>query len=235
VTSAPPRFSVVVPTLDEAAEIDETLRRARAALGPEAELIVVDGGSRDATVEIAARRATVLAGEACRGAQLARGAATARGEILVFLHADTWLSPDSGTLIDAAIDAGGVGGCLRFAVRGHRRLRYRALELGVNLRTRLFRTATGDQAIFAVREAYERCGGIPKIPIFEDVRLVRALRRSGPFVPIPATARTSPRRWERRGFLRTVVGHLSLRAAFAAGVSPGRLARAYMDGERPAR
>lgn len=226
-----PRFSLVVATLDEAAEIEETLKRARIALGDRAELVVVDAGSRDLTAAIAARHAVVLQGPPCRGAQLARGATATSGEVLVFLHADTWLSPDAGDRIDDAIERGAVGGCLRFAIRGPPRVRYRVLSRCVNLRTRLFRTATGDQAIFARRDAYEACGGIPSIPLFEDVRLVRGLRRQGPFVPTMGTAATSPRRWERQGFLRTVIGHLVLRAAFASGVSPHRLARTYRFGK----
>lgn len=232
-TPAGSRVSVIVPTLDEEAEVGEALRRAREAFGSDAELIVVDGGSRDGTTRIAARHATVLRSARGRGEQLAAGADAAEGDILVFLHADTWVSADAGARVAAAIRAGAAGGCLRFAVREDRRLRTRLLELGVNTRTRIFATATGDQAIFARRDAYARCGGIPRIPIFEDVRFVRRLRRVGRFVPTNATAVTSGRRWNREGFLRTVILHLGLRAAFALGASPERLARHYGRGRFP--
>lgn len=227
-TSVPPTpaLSAIVPTLDEAAEIEETLARARAALGEDAELLVVDGGSRDGTRALAARYARVLECEPCRGVQLRRGAAVARGDILVFLHADTWLSPGTGRAIRDAVARGAAAGCCRFAVRDAG-WRFRWLERGIAWRTRAFRTATGDQALFATREAYDAAGGFGPYPLFEDVQLVRALRRMGRFVPIEAVAATSPRRWIQRGFVRTVVGHWLLRAQHAAGAEPASLARRY--------
>lgn len=220
------RLSAIVPTLDEVDEIDGTLARAAAALGPDTELIVVDGGSRDGTRERAAGRARVLETGPCRGLQLDRGARAARGDILVFLHADTWLSPGTGDAIRAAVARGAVAGCCRLAVRAEGR-RYRWLERGIAWRTRRFGTATGDQGLFATREAYEATGGFGPHPLFEDVRLVRALGRVGPFVPIDAVAATSARRWVERGFLRTVLTHWVLRIRHWAGAEPARLARRY--------
>lgn len=226
-TGSRPTFSIVVPTLDEADEIEETLARAREAFGPEAELITVDAGSSDGTPALASRYSTVRSTAPCRGAQLREGAAVARGDVLVFLHADTWVSPDAGVRIRTAVEAGAVAGCLRFALRGPRDARYRLLERAVNWRTRHCRTATGDQAIFSTREAYRACGGIPPLPLFEDVRFVRAVRRVGPFVPVEATALTSARRWEREGFARTVIRHIVLRGLHALGADPMRLAARY--------
>lgn len=228
-------FSVVVPTLDEEAGLDETLRRARSALGPDAEVIVVDGGSRDRTTEIAAAHGRVLSTHRNRGAQLAAGARAASGRILVFVHADTWLPEGAATAIRAAIRAGAGAGCFRFAIQSQspqtraRRWRYRLLEWGVNWRTRRFRTATGDQALFATRDAYEACDGFRDLPLFEDVTFVRAVRRVTRFRLLPLAAHTSSRRWEA-GFLRTVVRHWALRAAFLAGADPRRLSRYH---ERP--
>jgi len=217
-----------VPTLDEAHEIEETLCRAREAFGPDAQLIVVDGGSSDGTPALAARYATVRSAPGpSRGAQLRQGASIASGHILVFLHADTWVSPDAGLRIQEAVDAGAAAGCLRFALRGPRRPRYRLLERGVNWRTRRFRTATGDQAIFSTREAYVACGGIEPLPIFEDVRFVRAVRQTGRFVPVGATAFTSARRWEQEGMAMTVTRHVILRGLHALGVDPLHLAGRY--------
>lgn len=223
---APPLFSAIIPTLDEHDEIAETLARARTALGTNAELLVVDGGSRDGTPALAVRDARVLECEPCRGLQLDRGARAARGEILVFLHADTWLSPEAGARIRAAVESGAVGGCCRLAVRAEG-WRYRWLERGIAWRTRRFGTATGDQALFATRGAYAASGGFGPYPLFEDVRLVRALRRMGRFEPVDAVAATSPRRWAERGFLRTVLTHWVLRIRHAAGAEPARLARRY--------
>lgn len=222
---ARPEFSLIVPTLDEEARLDETLRRAKTALGPGTEVLVVDGGSRDRTAEIAARHGIILAAGGGRGAQLRAGARAATGRILVFLHADTWLPRGSAAALRGAVRAGAGAGCFRFAVRARDRgLRYRLLERGVNWRTRRFRTATGDQAIFASRGAYDACGGIPPLPLFEDVAFVRAVRRVTRFEPLAEAARTSSRRWDA-GFLRTILRHWALRAAFAVGADPRLLSR----------
>ena len=226
-----PAFSVVVPTLNEEARLDETLRRAKSALGPQTEVIVVDGGSRDRTAGIAADHGLVLSSRRNRGAQLAAGARAANGEILVFLHADTWLPDGAAAAIRTAVRAGTEAGCFRFALDPDARgWRYRLLEWGVNCRTRRLHTATGDQALFATRDAYEACGGFRDLPLFEDVTFVRAVRRVARFRLLPLAARTSSRRW-KAGFLRTVVRHWALRAAFLAGADPRRLRRYH---ERPA-
>ena len=220
-----PEFSLIVPTLDEEAQLEETLGRAKAALGPELEVIIVDGGSRDRTVDIGARYGRVLLADRGRGPQLRAGARAATGEILVFLHADTWLPEGSATALRAAVRDGAGAGCFRFAVHPPAPdLRYRLLERGVNWRTKRFLTATGDQAIFASRAAYDACGGFPALPLFEDVAFVRAVRRVARFEPLAQAVRTSSRRWDA-GFLRTILRHWALRAAYAAGVDPHRLRR----------
>ena len=215
----PIRFSVIVPTLDEEDDVGFCLTRARRAVGPDAELIVVDGGSSDSTRTIAREHARVIPSPPGRGVQLSAGARAATGAILVFLHADTWLEPGAAAAMEDALGRGG-GGCFRLGFRDHPSLRYRALAAAINVRTRLFRTATGDQAIFATREAYGRSGGFEPIPVFEDVRLVRALRRIGPFRVAPARVLTSARRWEREGFARTILLHLFLRLRHQLGGDP---------------
>lgn len=219
---------MIVPALDEEAELEETLRRARAALAPDAELIIVDGGSSDRTLEIARRHGRAFTSDPCRGGQLRRGAAEARGKVLIFLHADTWLSAGTGEAIREALVDGAEAGCLRFAFRPPERdIRYRLLALGMNWRTRHFTTATGDQAIFATRRAYDDSGGFRPIPLFEDVVFVRSLRGITRFVPLDMPALTSGRRWDHAGFLRTTITHWGLRAAFAMGADPRTLARFY--------
>ncbi len=223
-----PEFSVVIPALEEEAELEETLRRAKAALGPDTELITVDGGSRDQTIQIARGFGRAIVTEPSRGGQLRRGAEEARGKVLIFLHADTWLADGTAAAIRDAIAQGAGTGCLRFAFRPPRRdVRYRLLERGVNWRTRRFATATGDQAIFATRRAYDDSGGFPPIPLFEDIVFVRSVRRITRFVALDVAALTSGRRWERGGFLRTILTHWMLRAAFVAGTDPEVLARFY--------
>lgn len=220
-------FSVIVPTLDEETQVEGALASARRALGDDAQLLVVDGGSRDGTRERARRRATLLHSPPGRGRQLRRGVREATGDVLIFLHADTRLPPDSGHAIDRAVAAGAGAGCHAFSLHGDGSPGGRLLVLAVNLRTRLFRTATGDQAIFATRDALERAGGVPDQPLFEDVELVRRLRRVAEFRLLDTAARTSPRRWQQRGYGRTVLEHLALRTAWWLGVSPDRLAERY--------
>lgn len=225
-------LSVIVPALNEAARIDAVLRRARSALGPEAELIVVDGGSTDGTRERAARRARVIQSEPGRGRQLNRGIHASSGAVLLFLHADTLLNAGSRAAVGAAVADGVDLGCHRFGVTPEPEGpgRWRALERAVNLRTRLFRTATGDQAIFATRPTVERVGGFPEQPLFEDAAFVaRARRAGGRFRVLDVTARTSRRRWEATGFFRTVALHLALRLGHAFRVPPARLARWYRE------
>ncbi len=223
-------FSVIIPTLDEEAEIEETLRRAKRALGPDCELWVIDGGSLDRTVELAGALAKTLSADPSRGGQMRVGAAAASGQILVFLHADTWLEQDAGNAIRLAVARGFGAGCLRFALRPPSRdVRYRLLEYGVNWRTRVFSTATGDQAIFCTREAYDQSGGVEDIPLFEDVTLVRALRRKTGLFVADSQALTSRRRWEHGGFFRTLATHWFLRAAHACGVTPGTLSKLYRN------
>lgn len=229
-------FSVVVPTLNEEDRVAGALLSARRALGPGAELLVVDGGSRDATRERAAPLARVITAGPGRGAQLDAGARAASGRVLVFLHADTRLAVDAGRAMRSALERPGVvAGCFRFTLHppAPALSRWRLLEAGVRLRTRIFGSATGDQAIFAVRRAYRAAGGAPNWELFEDVELVRRLRRVGDFVPVEVPATTSRRRWERAGFWTTVATHWLLRAGYLLGVSPDRLAAWYREDGRP--
>jgi rSAM/selenodomain-associated transferase 2 len=219
---------VIIPTLDEYDEIEATLGHAVEALGLDAEVIVVDGGSTDGTPGLIRETARVITRPPCRGDQLRTGAEEATGGVLVFLHADTWLPPGTGAAILAQIRAGATSGCLHIGFREPGGLRYRILAAAINLRTRVFRTATGDQAIFATREAYDRSGGVPPIQIFEDVRFVRRLRATGAFRALPLVALTSTRRWEQNGFYRTVFRHIWLRSLHALGADPERLALRYL-------
>lgn len=223
-------LTVVIPTLNEEDWIEETLEAARLAVGPDAEILVSDGGSADRTRELAASWARVILGPPGRGAQLNAGARAASGQVLLFVHADTRLEAGTGPrLLEAVRREEIVGGCCRFAVHppSRRGDRWSLLEAAVNLRTRLFRTATGDQAIFSLREAFFAAGGFPEWSLFEDVAFARRLRALGRFVPVSSVARTSRRRWERRGFWRTILLHWSLRIGYWARIPPDRLALWY--------
>jgi rSAM/selenodomain-associated transferase 2 len=215
-------ISVVIPTLDEEGRVGDTVRSVR----DDAEVIVVDGGSTDGTrTEATAAGAAVITSERGRGVQLDTGARAARGEWLVFLHADTRLEAGwAGALRSLAGDV--VGGAFRFTLDPPR-LRYRWLEAGVALRCRLFRLPYGDQGLFARREAYSRIGGFRPLPLMEDVDFARRLARAGPLAFPAVRAFTSARRFERRGMLATSLRNLWLLALYATGRAPDRLARLY--------
>jgi rSAM/selenodomain-associated transferase 2 len=217
------RISVVMPALDEEAWIESALA---SVAGDADELIVVDGGSTDGTVERARRAgARVLEASGGRGPQLDCGARSAQGEWLLFLHADTRL--DAGWASDLrGLPSHFVGGAFRFAVESPRSA-FRVIEAGVRLRCELLRLPYGDQALFARREAYAACGGFPPLPLMEDVAFVRRLRRIGPLAFPKTRARTSARRWERRGLLRTTLANLRLLSLYLAGRAPERLAAEY--------
>lgn len=221
---------MIIPTLDEAAELPATLDSVAESLGPGVEVIVVDGGSRDGTDRIAALRARLIRAPGGRGRQLAAGAAAAHGGVLMFLHADTWLSPGTDrVLASIARDESVVGGCFEVSLRGPSggRAIARFLAWAIGWRSRRLKTATGDQAIFAKRWAYERAGGFGPEELFEDVLFYRRLRRLGEVVTLDPPVRTSDRRWRRRGYTRTIAQHLVLRLLLLLGTPAAHLARLY--------
>lgn len=217
-----------MPTLDEEHALDATVAAARQP--GLLEIIVVDGGSRDNTVDVARACADrVLRGGRGRAAQMNTGAAAARGDVLLFLHADTHLPPGCHQAIMRALAPDDVVGGrfdLRLDATG---IPYRIVERMISLRSRLTRVATGDQAIFARRSVFERLGGFPPLPLMEDIAFCRALKRAGRIACLRERVVTSARRWQRHGVVRTVLLMWMLRAAYYAGVSPARLARAYSD------
>jgi rSAM/selenodomain-associated transferase 2 len=216
-------ISVVIPALDEEALISQAVSSVRGEAG---EVIVCDGGSADRTRERAREAgATVVEAPRGRGAQLHAGAAAARGDWLIFLHADTRLDPGWSSAV-SALPPATPGGAFRFAIDSPRR-GFRVIELGARLRCRVFCLPYGDQAIFARRSAYERVGGFRPLPLMEDVDFVRRLGRVGALALLPHRALTSPRRWEARGILRGTLTNWRVLALYAVGRSPESLARIY--------
>lgn len=226
-----PACSIIIPTLNEVDQIERTLSAARHSFRGSAEYIVVDGGSTDGTAQLArATGAVVLSSSGGRGQQLQCGLLAARGQVTLFLHADTLLPANAAEQVDRVLrNPACVGGAfaLDFAYGSQRPLLLRVLARAITLRSRLFRTATGDQTIFARTAVLHAVGGVPTEPLFEDVRLFGRLRRAGRVVILPARVRTSPRLWHRVGPLRLILLHLGFRLLYAIGVSPARLARWY--------
>lgn len=221
-------ISVVILTLDEAVWVERALAPLQPARAAGHELILADGGSRDQTLEIAAPLVDrVVRAPRGRALQMNAGARVARGDLLVFLHADTVLSWELLGALPAELDGSGRGwGRFDLQLSGQG-FAYRLIERLINLRTRWSGIATGDQAIFVRRRLFEQVGGFPEIPLMEDVALSRALKRRGPPLCLRRTVLTSSRRWEQGGVIRTTLLMWSLRAAYALGADPRRLARRY--------
>ncbi len=226
------RLSIIVPALDESAAIVPTLGALQPLRAAGHEVIVVDGGSRDATATMAAPLADrVLRSPPGRALQMNAGLRAARGEALLFLHADTRLPPGADDRVLAALAAGACWG--RFDVRlSGRRPLLRVVERLMNLRSRLTGIATGDQAIFGTAPAFAAVGGFPELPLMEDVAVSRRLKRLGRPACLRPPVVTSSRRWEQRGILRTIALMWLLRLAFALGVPAAWLARVYYPGRR---
>jgi rSAM/selenodomain-associated transferase 2 len=219
------RLSVIVPALNEAACITAALDALAPLRARGHEVIVVDGGSDDATRELAGPRCDrLLVVERGRARQMNAGARVAAGEALLFLHADTRLPRDADRLILAALERASWG---RFdvAIESERRL-LKLVACAMNLRSRATGIATGDQAIFVRREAFP---GFPEIALMEDLALSGLMKRRGRPACLRSRVSTSARRWEARGVLRTVLLMWRLRLLYALGRAPERLAREYAD------
>jgi rSAM/selenodomain-associated transferase 2 len=217
------KLSIVIPALNEAERIDAALQALAALRRRGCEVIVVDGGSSDRTRELAEPLCDrVVSAARGRAVQMNAGAHHASGDALLFLHADTRLPPDGEILIRDALMHHLWG---RFDVEIESR--HRALKVvacAMNLRSRLSGIATGDQAIFVRRDAFP---GFAPIALMEDIAFSREMKRRGAPACLRERVRTSGRRWETRGVLRTVVLMWRLRLLYYLGARPERLARLY--------
>jgi len=220
---------VVIPALDEAAAIGAVV--ARAAAGENVEILVVDGGSRDATAAAArGAGARVISSPAGRARQMNAGAAATRGGLLLFLHADTRLPPGWDRTVRRILAAAGVAaGAFRLGIDTQRPA-VRFIARVANLRSRVLQLPYGDQAIFLRRSLFDRLGGFADLPIMEDFDLVRRLRSTGRIVTAESAVVTSARRWRRLGVARTWLINQAVLAAFHAGLPPARIAAWYREG-----
>ncbi|GAP36749.1 glycosyl transferase, family 2 [Piscinibacter sakaiensis] len=223
----PPALSIVVPALNEAAVIDATLQALQPLRARGIELVLADGGSHDGTAARAAPwvDAVTLAPRG-RALQMNAGAARARGDALLFLHADTRLPPCADACVLQALAGGACWGRFDVRIEG-RPWMLRVVAASMNLRSRLTGIATGDQAIFVTRTAFERVGGFPLQPLMEDVEISKRLKRQGRPACLRQRVLTSGRRWEQRGVWRTIVLMWRLRWRYWRGESAARLAEAY--------
>lgn len=219
------RFSIIIPSLNESTGIGQTLDNVFTTTdSTEIEVLVSDGGSTDGTLDIARQHpVTVLCGASGRAAQMNRAAQQARGDWLIFLHADTTL-PDNW--MPSITQSGSQWGRFNVRLSGSQWL-LRVVETSMNLRSCLTSVATGDQAMFFKRQFFEEIGGFPPMPLMEDVAISKQARKQHKPACIKQPVITSSRRWEENGILRTVLYMWYLRLAYWSGVKAEKLHKLY--------
>jgi rSAM/selenodomain-associated transferase 2 len=226
------KISVVIPALGEVEEVAGAIGSAAPSVVGNVEVCVVDGGSRDDTAERArSAGARVERSQPGRARQLQVGVEATDGEVLLFLHADTRLPRGWDLALRQALrQPDACGGAFRFRFEGRRGVALRMVEWGARMRVALFRLPYGDQAIFLRREVLERIGGVPQVPLMEDLDLVRAIKQQGRLVVLPLDATTSARRYRAGGVLRTMLRHWAAAAAWTLGADRHRIAAWYVGG-----
>ena len=220
-------ISIIIPTLNESTTLSALLENLQPARMAGHQIVIVDGGSDDQTVDLAGSLVDeIVLSPKGRSRQMNEGARRSQGEILWFLHADTLVHYDAPTQVSRAITEGRCWG--RFDIRlSGRHWLFRIIEYFMNLRSCVTGIVTGDQGLFVSRDAFDAVGGFPDIPLMEDIALSRQLRRLARPLCLRKPLVTSSRRWEQQGILRTILLMWRLRLAYALGVDPKRLAKAY--------
>jgi len=218
-------LSIIIPILNEAKFLEKTLSRLHPELANH-ELIIVDGGSSDASVCIAEKYGRVLISGRGRAKQLNAGAAAATGDIFLFLHADIWLEPGALSAMERALSSGYVGGGFRQKIDS-KNLLYRAIEMAANLRGEYLKVFYGDSGIFLARSDFQKIGGFPDVPILEEMGFSKKLRSLGKTTLVDPCIHLSARRWETNGIVRTTLNNWFITSLYFLGVSPEKLARLY--------
>ena len=228
--TAQPSLSIILPVLNEAATIVAALEAVTPLRTRGNEIIVVDGGSADDTAALARPLADfVITSARGRAVQMNAGAALARGDVLLFLHADTRLPDDADQrVLEGLSRSNRAWGRFDVTIDGAHPL-LPVVAAAMNIRSRLTGIATGDQAMFVTREAFDSVGGFPEIALMEDITLARSLKRVSRPLCLSSRVTTSGRRWEERGVLRTILLMWRLRLAYFLGAKPDELARRYGD------
>lgn len=221
------RISIIVPILNEALTLPTLHAHLAPLVARGCEILLVDGGSTDGSVDIAgAAGYAVLQSSVGRARQMNAGAQMATGDVLLFLHADTRLPQHAITHVQEALAQGAVWGRFDVRIEGNSHWLH-VIALLMNLRSRWSGIATGDQAIFVTRAAFDAAGGFPDQPLMEDIELCKRLKRLGKPACLHGPALTSGRRWEARGVWRTIVLMWQLRWAYWLGASAATLAQRY--------
>lgn len=220
-------ISIIIPARNEAENISRLVPGLLTV--PGIEVLVVDGNSSDGTAATAVGLGVrVFSADPDRASQMNIGAGMARGDILLFLHADTSLAPGFAPQVRAALGQPGVAaGAFRFAVAG-KGWGLRLIEKFVNLRARFLQLPYGDQALFIRADLFASLGGFPPLPVMEDFAMIRRLKQRGRITILSLAATTSARRWEKLGVLRTTLVNQAMVIGFLLGVNPRKLAEWYL-------
>jgi rSAM/selenodomain-associated transferase 2 len=198
-------ISIIIPIYNEEAVLSKSIAQLQ-NLSRQAALLFVDGGSTDRSVEIVSGVGSLLrSGRQGRSLQMNKGGFSAKGDILIFMHADTMILPDTLSKIEEAVNSRGfVGGCLTQRIDKDAFI-YRLIETQGNNRAHRTNVFYGDQGIFVKKDVFERIGGFPEAPIMEDVLFTQQLRKMGKTVVLPDRITVSARRWEKRGIIKTTL------------------------------
>lgn len=221
------KLSIIMPVLNEAAVIRDTLRSLQSLRRAGHEVIIVDGGSHDNTMKLAGGLADKLLDSLPgRARQMNRGAAAARGDVFLFVHADTILPPQVDIIFNSFSNESDFWG--RFDVRlSGQRLLFRIIEWFINFRSRYSGIATGDQAMFVSAKLFHQVQGFPEIALMEDIAISRLLKKRCAPSCLRHKVITSSRRWEEQGIITTVIKMWKLRLLYTLGADPNKLARDY--------
>ena len=223
-------FSIVMPVLNEETVLEHQLGHLVHQIPHyDCEFLIVDGGSTDRTIEIAQHFGKVISSRRGRAAQMNSGADIAKGEVLLFLHADTLLPDDAFRAIEDALkEQEVVGGAFRICFNCDQ-LPYQLVAFTTNLRSRIHKIFTGDQAYFVRSVSFKAIGGFPDQPLMEDLEIITRLRKIGKVVLLTPYVTTSARRHEKNGLMRSVLFMWYLRTLYRLGTSPMKLQRMYPD------
>ncbi|NER01698.1 MAG: glycosyltransferase family 2 protein [Okeania sp. SIO3C4] len=221
-------ISIIIPVLNEVNTITQTISTAQTAKDKDIEIIVVDGGSNDGTIElIKCLNIQIISSVPGRATQMNCGAKIATGKILLFLHGDTLLPSNFDRMLeDILVKPKIIAGAFELSIRGTTK-GLRIVERMVNWRSRYLQMPYGDQGIFLPAKIFQEIGGFPEIPIMEDFELIRRLKKRGQIAIVPTPVFTSGRRWQKLGILKTTLINQIVIIAYLLGVSPQRLARWY--------
>ena len=220
-------ISVIMPILNEAKILDRTLAKLQDELKNH-ELIIVDGGSTDGSIEIAEKYGRVVKSDRGRAKQLNVGAKAASGSVLVFLHADVWLEQGALCAVKRTLSLGYVGGGFLQKIDGKNPL-YHIIAFTANLRGKYQKIFYGDSGIFLSKKDFERLGGFPDVPIMEEIAFSKNLRKLGKTKMIEPRIHISPRRWQAKGIIRTTITNWFITFLYNCGYPLERLAKLYQD------